>query len=94
EEITTVTTVAPINNTVFGDANEDGKVSISDSVSILQYLANGSKFPLTSQGQLNGDVDEAEGITGKDAAVIQMVDAGIYTVEQLPLRNIFTDPIN
>ena len=30
----------------YGDANEDGKVSISDAVAILQYLANAEKYPL------------------------------------------------
>ena len=62
--------------TVYGDANEDGRVSISDSVMILQYLANNDKFPLTEQGKINGDVDGVEGISGKDAYIIQMYDAG------------------
>ncbi|MBR6385435.1 MAG: carbohydrate-binding protein [Ruminococcus sp.] len=94
QKITEETTTTPENTIVFGDANEDGNVSVSDAVSILQYLANSEKYPLTTQGKLNGDVDESEGITGKDAAVIQLVDAGIYSVKELPLRYIFTDPIN
>ncbi len=67
----------------YGDANEDGKVSISDAVAILQYLANAEKFPLSEQGKLNADVDGVAGVTGKDAAVIQMYDAGV--VSALPI---------
>ena len=84
EESTETTPVVPA--IFFGDSNGDGKVTISDAVSILQYLANSEKYPLSPEGKVNGDVDENEGLTGKDAAVIQMVDAGIYTQKQLPLR--------
>ena len=62
-----------------GDANLDGKVSISDAVAILQYLANAEKYPLDGQAKINADVDGAEGVTGMDAAVIQQYDAGIIT---------------
>ena len=66
-----------------GDANEDGKVSISDAVAILQYLANAEKYSLSEQGKLNADVDGTAGVSGKDAAAIQQYDAGI--IASLPL---------
>ncbi|MBR1592979.1 MAG: glycoside hydrolase [Ruminococcus sp.] len=69
-----------------GDANLDGKVTISDAVTILQYLANSEKYPLTGQALKNADVDGVEGVTGKDAVVIQVVDAGVITAEELPLN--------
>ncbi|MBR0142512.1 MAG: leucine-rich repeat protein [Ruminococcus sp.] len=62
-----------------GDANGDGDVSISDAVAILQNLANADEYPLSKQGKLNADVDGVAGVTGKDAAVIQMYDAGVVT---------------
>ena len=69
---------------VKGDANLDGKVSISDAVYILQYLANSDKFRLSSRAKTNADVDGSAGVTGKDAAVIQLYDAGIVT--SLPIK--------
>ena len=40
-----------------GDANLDGKVSLSDAVRILQYVANNNKYPLLSaQAAKNADV--------------------------------------
>ena len=74
------------DNTMYGDANLDGDCSVSDAVAILQYLANSEKFGLSEQALVNADVDGVAGVTGKDAAVIQMVDAGIYTVDDLPLN--------
>ena len=67
-----------------GDANEDGKVSISDAVAILQYLANSNKYPLVGQAKINADCDGVSGVTGKDAAAIQQYDAGVIT--SLPVR--------
>ena len=62
---------------LYGDANLDGKVSISDAVAILQYLANSSKYPLEENAKINADVDGAGGVTGKDAAEIQKYDAKV-----------------
>ena len=67
-----------------GDANCDGNVTISDAVAILQYLANSEKFPLDEQGLKNADVDGIAGVTGKDAAVIQLYDAKAVT--ELPIK--------
>ena len=71
-----------IFNAVWGDANSDGKTSISDSVAILQNLANAEKYPLSPQGKYNADCDGTDGITGLDAAAIQKLDAGI--IDKLP----------
>ena len=74
------------NDTVYGDANADGKVSVADAVAILQYIGNRDKYKLSETGLKNADVDGVAGITGKDALVIQQVDAGIYKSEDLPLK--------
>ncbi|MBP3759873.1 MAG: glycoside hydrolase family 9 protein [Ruminococcus sp.] len=88
--VTTTTTTQQDNdpktdNILYGDANLDGKVTISDAVAILQYMANSSKYNLNDQAKKNADVDGNPGVTGSDADVIQKVDAGVYTVSQLPL---------
>ena len=63
-----------------GDANCDGSVDISDSVKILQYVANSEKYPLSEQGLDNADVSErGDGITGQDAIAIQMLDAKLIS---------------
>ena len=65
---------------VRGDANCDGTIDMGDAVLIMQSLANPNKYGLdgtdskhiTSQGQLNGDVDEdVAGLTSNDALKIQ-----------------------
>ena len=74
----TETTVSEENvSGLKGDANEDGKVSISDAVRILQYVANSGKYELSEQGKINADVDGKAGVTGSDAAEIQKYDAGL-----------------
>lgn len=69
----------------WGDANGDGKVSTADSVAILQHIGNRDKYGLTKEGMENADVDGIAGITPNDALVIQQVDAGIYSLSDLPL---------
>ena len=86
------TTVAPVVTTtvkseddtpkysvIIGDANGDGKVSLADSVAILQFIANSTKYPLTDSQKYAADVDGVPGITGSDALMIQKFDAGAIT---------------
>ena len=74
--------VPPIGTQILlGDANVDGKVSISDAVRILQYIANAQKYPLDETAKINADVfDIGSGVTANDAALIQAVDAGVETL--------------
>lgn len=60
-----------------GDANEDGKITVSDAVAVLQYIANAEKYALSEQGKKNADCDGEKGITGSDAIMIQKMDAGV-----------------
>ena len=83
EETTSTETTADVINLLPGDSNGDGKVSISDAVNILQYLSNSERYPLDGVCKLNADVDGEEGVTGKDAVVIQLFDAKVIT--SLPL---------
>jgi hypothetical protein len=71
-------TIADDNTTVLaGDANCDGVVSIADAAAIFQSLANVDKYPLSTKGILNADVDGNKGITASDALHIQRIDAGL-----------------
>ena len=73
----TTTSVQP---TLLGDVNLDGKVTISDSVAILQYLANKDKYSLTAVARANADVyNPGDGITGNDALSIQKLDSNVIT---------------
>ena len=77
---TETTTETPSENPLYGDANCDKRVSISDAVAILQYVANSSKFPLSEQGMDNADVyKRGDGVSGQDASAIQKYDAGTLT---------------
>jgi len=68
------------DETVAGDANEDGKVTLADCVAVLQYVANSEKYPLSEQGLANSDVyNKGDGVTGMDALTIQRYDSGIIT---------------
>ncbi|MCR5708088.1 MAG: hypothetical protein K6G82_07425 [Ruminococcus sp.] len=62
---------------VAGDANLDVKVSVADSVAILQHISNRDKYGLNTLGRFNADVDGISGVTANDARVLQGWDAGI-----------------
>ena len=61
-----------------GDANTDGKVNVADSVTVLQFIANQYKYPMTDGAKILADVDGIDGITGGDAIAIQKLDAGVF----------------
>jgi len=61
---------------VLGDANLDTKVTIADSVAILQHIACRDKYALKPQGLINADVDGVEGVTANDAFELRKRDAG------------------
>lgn len=55
-----------------GDSNIDGDTDLSDSVLVMQSLANPDKYSLTEQGAINADVyGSNDGVTGMDAVGIQ-----------------------
>ena len=72
------TTVADPANIVYGDANDDGKVTLADAVAVLQFVANKQKYPLSDQALKAADVyGNGDGITGMDALSIQRYDSGL-----------------
>ena len=79
--------------TVPGDANCDDGVDLSDTVMIMQALANPNKYGLngsdkthiTEQGIKNADVIGNNGMTTEDAGAIQRYLLHIIT--ELPVKN-------
>ncbi len=64
----------------YGDANNDGQISLADAVLIMQSIANPDKYGekgtdpnhITAEGKKNGDVaGGGDGITNADALAIQ-----------------------
>ena len=76
----------PLMDMLWGDANCDGQVDMSDAVIIMQALANPNKYGisgtaekhLTKQGEMNGDMN-GDGLTVGDAQAIQMKLLGLDT---------------
>lgn len=72
---TTPPTTPTVEPTLYGDANNDGVVTIADAAAVLQHLGNNDKYALSEQGVANADVDGQEGLTAADAIDIQKFDA-------------------
>ncbi len=69
--------------TLWGDADVDGKVGISDVVKVMMYVANKEANPITPQGLINADVYEnGDGVFVSDALSIQKKIAQI--IDELP----------
>ena len=72
-------------NSVMGDANNDGNVDIADVVAIASYVGDSAKNTLSVQGIINADVHAVgDGITANDALAIQQYLANIIT--ELPVE--------
>ncbi len=81
-----VTVTDEIMVTMYGDANCDKEVSLADTVTIMQSIANPDKYPMTEQGRVNADVANCgDGITGLDALAIQKYKLELIT--ELPEKN-------
>lgn len=76
--------VMGMGDILYGDVNVDGEVSIADAVLIMQSLANSDEYSISEEGKVNADVIDNDGITAKDALVIQMVMADVLNVSDLP----------
>ncbi|MDE7105360.1 MAG: RICIN domain-containing protein [Ruminococcus sp.] len=95
EVVTTTTTTAPpttqtttttessettLGVTLLGDANCDGRLTIADATAIVQHMGNQDEYGLSPQGLINADCcNPGDGVSGKDANAIQMIEAGLIT---------------
>lgn len=86
EEPTTVPTEPAVPAKTYGDANNDGTVTIADATAILQAIGNADKYALSEQGAANADVNGETGLTVDDAIVIMKVDAKLLEASALPLK--------
>ena len=69
------------SKTVYGDANCDGKVDISDAVMVKCYLINNKTYGISAQGLINADVQgNGNGVNAQDAVTIQKYVIKIITV--------------
>ena len=74
-------------STLYGDVNNDNKVTISDAVLIMQSLTNADEYELSDTGKINADVyNNGDGITNMDALTIQEVVADKISVNDLPVN--------
>ncbi|MCC8135750.1 MAG: glycoside hydrolase family 9 protein [Ruminococcus sp.] len=79
----TTTSDSELSVSLWGDANVDGKIDISDAVAIMSYASNSEKYPISDQGLLNADVNEnGNGISNMDALAIQKLLAN--SLSELP----------
>lgn len=92
---TTKTTKAPQQPTnapttaakLYGDANNDGKVTLADATAIYQSLGNPDKYALSATGRANADViGNGNGVTAEDAITIQKVHAKLINLSDLPIK--------
>ena len=78
---TTTTTDVILDDAVYGDADLDGKVGISDVVKVMMYVANKEVNPLTDEQLNNSDVNNrGDGVFIADALSIQKKVAQIIDV--------------
>ncbi|MDE5835088.1 MAG: glycoside hydrolase family 9 protein, partial [Ruminococcus sp.] len=71
-----LTNASADDDILWGDANCDGKVNISDAVLIMQSISNPSEYHLSEEGIRNADVyNHGDSITNADALSIQKVEA-------------------
>lgn len=72
---------------LYGDANNDGKVTIADATAIYQSLGNPDKYALSATGSANADViGNGNGVTAEDAITIQKVHAKLLNLSDLPIK--------
>ena len=80
----TTKTSATTTNIIYGDANCDGNVDISDAVLVKCYLINSEKHKMSEQSKLNSDVHgSSNGVNSQDAVTIQKYVLG--SIKTLPV---------
>mgnify|MGYP002517853568 FL=1 len=80
----TTKTSATTTDIIYGDANCDGNVDISDAVLVKCYLINSAKHKMSEQGKLNSDVHgSSNGVNAQDAVTIQKYVLG--SIKTLPV---------
>ncbi len=69
---------------MYGDVNDDGKITIADLVMLARYIAEDEDMkPITEQGLINADCDGVKGINGSDMTALARYLAHLITASQL-----------
>lgn len=68
---------------LYGDADESGKVDVSDAVLISRFVAEDREIQITTKGKLNADCDGVSGITADDATRVLKYIAKLVTQDQM-----------
>lgn len=89
---TTIMTINSLNvmgtgDVVYGDANTDGEINISDAVLIMQSISNPTEYKLSEQGTVNADVVDNDGVTNADALAVQMTEAKLLNISDFPVTS-------
>ena len=68
---TPITTVNPqVKNVLYGDANCDNNVDVSDAVLVARFVAEDTEADISEQGKLNADMNHDGNLTGDDVIAI------------------------
>lgn len=76
-------TVPNVNPTLYGDVNLDGRVSVSDAVSLNMYILNTSKNKLQDTGIANADCARDGVIDSADSALLMNYVAMVISHSEL-----------
>jgi len=82
-EATKSETTTPARQAKWGDANEDGKVDVSDAVLVSRFIAEDKTANITAQGQKNSNVAGTPSITSASTIKILRFIAKLITEEEL-----------
>ena len=82
-ETTKSETTAPARQAKWGDANEDGKVDVSDAVLVSRFIAEDKTANITAQGQKNSNVAGTPSITSASTIKILRFIAKLITEDEL-----------
>ena len=74
-------------NKVWGDADENGEVSVTDIVMVLQYSVNKNKYPLSEKALDNCDCNTDGDVNARDAFIVQQLDAKVLSQADMPVKD-------
>lgn len=82
--VATTTTTKPLEVSLWGDVNVDGKVDVADAVNLNKYLVGSAK--VTEQGLLNADCYNDKKVNSSDTLIILKLLVMTYTQKDLPIK--------
>lgn len=92
KEATTTTTTTTTSTTptpgkvLYGDANCDGSVTVSDAIIACRAANSDTTLSISSQGKTNADCDGDNALTAKDASIILKLVAKLLTQADMPMK--------